>query len=119
MFACKQKEACMRISSKTSRQAFWQEVLQRQRRSGLSIQQFCRQEGLAAPTFYVWKRRLGPGVAAENPSIGFTPVRVQPDAASSVSAGSIDIFLPQDRRIRLTGPVDRQQLTTVLAALAG
>jgi hypothetical protein len=31
---------------------------------------------------------------------------------------SMEIFLPRDRRVRLTGRVDRQQLADVLAVLA-
>lgn len=36
----------------------WQERLGRQRASGLSIAEFCRQEGVSAGAFYTWKRRL-------------------------------------------------------------
>jgi hypothetical protein len=45
-------------------------------------------------------------------------VQVQPEAAPAAMVGSLEIFLPRDRRVRLTGPVDRQQLADVLAALA-
>jgi len=36
----------------------WQERLERQRRSGLSIAEFCRREGVSAVTFHTWKRKL-------------------------------------------------------------
>jgi len=110
----------MRISSKASRREFWQEVLSRQRSSGLSIRRFCDQEGLATATFYLWKRRLsqGTGRGGTPAPVSFAPVRVQPAAAPVAPSGGIEIFLPRDRRVRLTGMVDRQQLADVLAALA-
>ena len=36
----------------------WRERLERQRRSGLSITEFCRKEGVSAVTFHTWKRKL-------------------------------------------------------------
>ena len=111
----------MRISSQASRREFWQQVVAQQRTSGLSINRFCAQEGLATATFYLWKRRLeqGPGGRGAAPaSVGFTPVRVEPEVAPLAAPGGIEILLPHDRRVRLSGRVDRQQLADVLAALA-
>lgn len=36
----------------------WRERFERQRSSGLSVAEFCRQEGLSPHGFYVWRRRL-------------------------------------------------------------
>jgi transposase-like protein len=121
MRACKQKEARMRTTSQASRREFWRQVVARQHTSGLSIQRFCQQEGMATATFYIWRRRLGQGAGGRvgTPApVGFAPVQVQPEAAPVAAAGSLDIFLPHDRCVRLTGTVDRQQLADVLAALA-
>ena len=107
----------MRITSKTSRQEFWQRALVRQRKSGLSIRRFCEQEGLAVATFYIWKRRLDQGTTAMPVPVDFAPVQVQPEMAPTALTGDIEIFLPHDRRVRLIGKVDRQQLAEVLAAL--
>jgi hypothetical protein len=115
MYACKSKEARMRISSKTSRPEFWRQVLERQRRSGLSVHRFCQQEALATATFYAWQRRLGRGTKAA--SVGFAPVRVESEGAPAGPTGVIEIVLPHDRRVRLSGKVDRQQLADVLAVL--
>jgi transposase-like protein len=35
----------------------WRDRIERQQRSGLSIQAFCQEEGVARGTFYAWKRR--------------------------------------------------------------
>lgn len=36
----------------------WDEIVTRQRQSGLSVQAFCEQEGVTAASFYVWRSRL-------------------------------------------------------------
>ena len=111
----------MRIASKTSRPEFWRQALARQRKSGLSIRRFCEQEGLATATFYLWRRRLGPGAGGQARGsltpVGFAPMQVVPEAAPVAATGSLEIVLPHERRIRLTGKVDRQQLAAVLVAL--
>jgi hypothetical protein len=38
--------------------SLWRERLERQRRSGLSILEYCRREGCSAGNFHAWKRRL-------------------------------------------------------------
>jgi transposase-like protein len=120
MRACKQKEARMRTTSQASRREFWRQVVARQRVSGLSICRFCAKEGLATATFYIWRRRLGQGAGGRDGTpapVGFAPVRVQPEAVPAAAPGGIEIVLPHDRRVRLTGTVDRRQLADVLAAL--
>ena len=109
----------MRVVSKTSRQEFWWQAVSQQHKSGLSIHRFCEQEGLATATFYIWKRRLGQGTAGTLAPVGFAPMQVEHEAAPGTATGSIEIVLPHDRRIRLTGVVERQQLAEVQAALAG
>lgn len=36
----------------------WREVIRKQQSSGLSIAQFCRQEGIAQASFYTWRKKL-------------------------------------------------------------
>ena len=38
--------------------AAWRRRVEGQPRSGLSIEEYCRREGISAGTFYAWKRRL-------------------------------------------------------------
>ena len=38
--------------------AGWRRHMESQPRSGLSIEKYCLREGIAAGTFYAWKRRL-------------------------------------------------------------
>lgn len=38
--------------------SLWRDRVERQRRSGLTILEYCRREGFSAGSFYAWKRRL-------------------------------------------------------------
>ena len=40
------------------KEAFWRSHLQRQARSGASVAQYCRQQQLAQPSFYAWRREI-------------------------------------------------------------
>jgi transposase-like protein len=44
------------------REQFWQDLIERQPASGLSIARFCNQTGVSANSFFVWKRRLRPQI---------------------------------------------------------
>jgi transposase-like protein len=54
-----------RSTSVQHRQAQWRERLARQEQSGQSVAAFCKSEGLAAQTFYCWRKQLGKGRQAE------------------------------------------------------
>jgi len=59
----------MSLRNPGQRARVWREVIRRQKISGLSIAQFCRQEGLAQPSFYNWRKKL----AAESPGPSQNP----------------------------------------------
>jgi hypothetical protein len=107
----------MRIPSQSSRAEFWRQVVVRQRSSGLSIHRFCVKENLATATFFAWKRRLSQEAGSRAAAVNFAPVHVVAEEALAAAAGTIEILLLRDRRIRVTGVVDRQQLSAVLAVL--
>ena len=110
----------MHKQPRATRGEFWQRVLARQAASGLSIQQFCRQEHLPAATAYAWRHRLRRQTSqrrvTNRPTVGFAPVRVVPEP-SPLAGGLIEILLPADRRVRLVGRVDKTMLADVIAVL--
>jgi hypothetical protein len=54
----------------------WRRWINEWQRSGLSVQAFCAQRGLARPSFYAWRRTLEQRVAA---TAAFVPVQVVAD----------------------------------------
>jgi transposase-like protein len=115
------------------REAQWRRVVRGQRRSGLTIREFCSKSNLPESAFYFWRRQLerrgavqeqlrrrrrpaaAPGPARPP---AFVAVRVA-EQTPSQSDGRIEIVLPSGRRVHVRAPVDRQALADVLAVLEG
>jgi transposase len=95
----------------------WRRFVREQAGSGLSVAAWCRQQGLVEPTFHWWRRELVRR-DAQRTKATFVPVQVKPDGPAEPE-GRIEIILAGGRRVRLTGSVDRQGLTDVLAVLEG
>jgi len=68
-------------------QSDWQELIERQKRSGLKVAEFCRQEGVTAASLYVWRSRLG---GAKQTQLTKTPAR-KSDVETEDSVGFIDL----------------------------
>jgi len=64
----------------------WEQRIRRQRRSRLSIAEFCRQEGVSAASYYAWRQRLA---GAGSPL--FVPVDLPTPV---IAAGGVRIELP-------------------------
>ena len=100
------------------KEAAWRKHISAQAGSGLSVGVYCRQHGLQASGFYWWRRELARRDAEQPfPPATFVPVTVAARTPVSTGRGRIEIILPGDRRVRVTGPVDRQRLADVLAVL--
>ncbi len=66
----------------------WQALLARATRSGLSVAEFCRREGVSTASFYTWRKRLGaagPGTAATVGEAAFVDLG-PPEATESAGA---------------------------------
>jgi hypothetical protein len=108
----------------------WRQHVAGQAASGLAVRAYCRGRGLSEQSFHWWRRELvrrageKTGVPA---APAFVPVRVAskgevkpttPTETPAVAlAAVVEIMLPGERRVRVTGPVDRQQLGDVLSVL--
>ena len=49
--------------------AQWTERLERYECSGLTVVQFCRQEGVSSPTFYQWRRKLALAAGSDRQAV--------------------------------------------------
>jgi hypothetical protein len=112
-----------------ARERFWRRTIRDQQRSGLSVRDFCRREGLKDWTFRWWRQELarrdqGPPTA---PSGGqtetapaFLPVRVVDlEAVAPRPAPAIEIILPTGPTVRVPPGFDPRTLGDVLAVLEG
>ena len=66
-------------------ESVWRGRLARFQKSGLTVQEFCRREGVSTPTFYQWKKRLHEGSRPAK--------RVRRSGRASRSAANTDPFV--------------------------
>jgi hypothetical protein len=112
----------------------WRKRMRRFAKSGLTIREFCEQEGLVAHQFSWWrsqlkrraaesaprrrtaKRKAATQVARKpkTPAGRFVPVQVE---SSSLAQRSVEIVLGQPPRIRITSGFDADLLRQVIRVL--
>lgn len=63
---------------------FWRMVFQTHQDSGLTIKQFCQNEGISEAAFYSWRKKLA--AVDERPKVA---------GVSATSAGFIEVSLPE------------------------
>ncbi len=95
-----------------NRQPFWQERIAAQERSGLSVQQFCKEHGLSHPSFYYWRKRL-----RQQEPVRFALVERNGTAPEVSTEYSIELVLNSGDRLRIGPNVKAVTLRTVLEAL--
>jgi hypothetical protein len=100
----------------------WRQIIEQQKRSGLSIARFCGERRIAESSLFTWKRRLArESLVPAAPA--FVPVKLAAaDQAGEVmgpSHGAIELHLGQGRHLVLRPGFDAPTLATVLAVLAG
>ena len=84
--------------------AVWRERLRRFSRSGLTVAQFCEEEGVSQPSFYQWRKRLaGPSAEVSHRQarpafqpLAVTPTRPTPPGVSIELRCGARIELPSD-----------------------
>jgi hypothetical protein len=107
----------------------WKRRIAQQRRSQLSIAEFCSQEGVSLQSFYAWKKRLREvaadkkrrrgSAAAEESSRNhndrlFVPVHLPPAA---VSLDGLRIELPSGVLLTLPADASSELVTTTIQAV--
>ncbi len=113
---------------KQEREAYWRNVLRRQSKSGLSVAEFCRQESIAQPSFYAWRRtfrerdgavaqiakngRSDLGRGSKRPS--FVPVRVEEVMPAAEEHHPIRIRWPGGVHIDVPASTSPHDITAVL-----
>src|SRR3569833_54990 len=97
---------------KALRNEHWRERIAQQERSGVSVQRFCKEQGLTVQSFYVWRKRL-----RNQQSMRFALVETgsrhgRPDAETG-----LELVLATGERLRISTGVDPTVLRTVLEVL--
>ncbi len=100
---------------------YWQQRLENRDASGLSIDEFCVDEGVSRSTFYRWVRRLADGVpdsvAAEGTGPPLAEMAEPKFLPVSLTASPVEIELPNGGSVRLPVGVGEAVLVKVIEAV--
>jgi len=85
----------------------------------MSAAEFCRRNGIAASSFFAWKRRLGPAAAAfvEGKLVDDKSSRSVTSPVGASDSSTIDVCLRGGRRVRVRRGFDHALLAEVVAAM--
>ena len=95
------------------RAAYWRERIAEQELSGVPVQQFCKEKGIAEQSFYVWRKRLRKQAPARFALVETGPVR------QHAPKTELELVLVTGERLRIGAEVDPALLRRVLEALRG
>jgi transposase len=90
----------------------WRQRLVRFEHSGLCVTAFCDREGVSAPSFYAWRRRLRNDPPGSSDGPRFLPVHV-------VASPSVELVLPGGAVLRLTPACDLAFIRALVDSLGG
>ena len=101
----------------------WQQRLESQKASGLSVEVYCLQEGVSLSTFYRWQQQLKNGVPAALLEEEADRQRAESEEVSeatflpiSLKASPVEIELPNGGIVRLPLGVGQAALIAVIEA---
>jgi hypothetical protein len=92
----------------------WAERIAAQQRSGISVKQFCRENGLTEYSFYAWRKRL-----QESGPVRFALVERNSRRQERTTEPVLELVLATGERLRIGAGVDITTLRTVLDVLRG
>jgi transposase len=90
----------------------WAERIAAQQRSGISVKQFCTDQGLTEYSFYAWRKRL-----QQTGPVRFALVDRSPRREERAAEAALELLLASGERLRISAGVDAATLRTVLDVL--
>src|SRR6516165_9737682 len=92
----------------------WAERIAAQQRSGMSVKQFCKEQGLTEYSFYAWRKRIH-----EQGPVRFALVERSARRPDRTTEPVLELVLATGERLRIGAGVDIATLRTVLDVLRG
>ena len=92
----------------------WAEQIEAQQRSGISVRQFCKEQGLTEYSFYAWRKRL-----QESGPVRFALVERSARRQERTTEPVLELVLATGERLRIGTGVDITTLRTVVDVLRG
>jgi hypothetical protein len=90
----------------------WAERIAAQQRAGISVKQFCKEQGLTEYSFYAWRKRL-----QQTGPVRFALVDRNPRRQERAVGAPLELVLATGERLHISAGVDAATLRTVLDLL--
>ena len=90
----------------------WAERIAAQQRGGMSVKQFCKEQGLTEYSFYAWRKRL-----QESGPVRFALVERSVRRQERTAESALELVLATGERLRIGADVDTATLRIVLDLL--
>ncbi len=104
--------------SRNDQQQFWQMVIETWKSSGLSVRNFCKQEGLSEPAFYSWRRKL---TQDDEPEVD---KQKEPRSSAFIEVSmpkndpvTLELVLSSGNTLRIGSGTDNKTLSNVISIL--
>ena len=111
------------------KEAFWRNVLRRHQKSGLSIRDFCRRNGISEPSLYAWRKEIRKRDVTNEPvhptgHQTLIPVEIVDADGSRLIHGQqssppLELLTPNGFTLRFPQHIDPRQLGHLVSAIAG
>ena len=90
----------------------WAERIATQQRSGISVKQFCKEQGVIEGSFYAWRKRL-----QKKEPVRFALVDRRVARQEPATEAALELVMATGERLRIGASVDAATLRTVLEVL--
>jgi transposase len=90
----------------------WAARIAAQQRSGTTVKQFCKEQGVSEYSFYAWRKRL-----RENGPVRFALVERRAPRQERTAEAALELVLSGGERLRIGAGVDPATLRAVLDVL--
>jgi hypothetical protein len=93
----------------------WRALIENWKTSGLTQKAFCAQQCIAYSGFHYWFKKFREDKSLAISGLGFIPVNVTSPGLERDRASSIELVMPDGRRINFHDGVDAEFLRALLA----
>jgi len=100
------------IGAAISKSDEWAERIAAQQRSGITVRQFCKEQGLTEYSFYAWRKRL-----QKKEPIRFALVDRGAARQELATEAALELVMTTGERLRIGAGVNAAMLRTVLEVL--
>ena len=103
--------------SNIERRQFWQMAIKTWQDSGMSINKFCKAEGLSEGTFYNWRKRLSGRHSQRKEQSSSSPSAFIEVAMPKSNHAALELLLSSGNTLRISSEADNKTLSNVISVL--